>query len=105
MSDMHYTVVALGSMDMSISLVLKLHHSIWKHITDNISIFHIWCPFANGNVLLVNLDNKSQLNIMFMNLYIRISYNTFGNDTTAAKNILLTHKTTMHMIRQNTVDL
>ena len=40
-ADMHKTVVALGSMEMSISLVMKLYHSIWKPITENISIFHI----------------------------------------------------------------
>ena len=54
MSDMHYTVVALGSMDMSISLVLKLHHSIWKHITDNISIlfeYHVY-ESVYSNIIL-----------------------------------------------------
>ena len=35
MPDMHYTVVALGSMEMSISLVMKLYHSIWKPVTEN----------------------------------------------------------------------
>ena len=40
-ADMHYSVVALGGMEMSISLVMKLYHSIWKPVTENISIFHI----------------------------------------------------------------
>ena len=31
-ADMHYTVVALGSMELSISLVMKLYHFIWKPI-------------------------------------------------------------------------
>ena len=51
-ADMHKTVVALGSMEMSISLAMKLYHSIWKPITKNISIF-----------------NESHSNIMFMNLH------------------------------------
>ena len=38
MPDMHYTVVPLGSMEMSISLVMKPYHSIWKPVTENISI-------------------------------------------------------------------
>ena len=56
-ADMHYTVVALGSMKISISLVIKHYHSIRKPITKNISMF---------------FDNESHSNIMFINLYIRI---------------------------------
>ena len=36
-ADTHKTVVAFGSMEMSFSLVMKLYHSIWKPITDDIS--------------------------------------------------------------------